>query len=198
MASMLERLGFGVTLLRDADLPTMKSALRDFTQKLRHDSVGLFYFAGLGIQSASGTSGMYLAPIGARTRQADELQSNWFAVGRLLEDLGNAGNRLNIIVLAASRNNPFAQREACARGSSRGGKFIAYGCAAGAVVSEGPGRNSVFTEALLRHMSTPGLSLERLFGNVMASVMRGSQGRQAPWAEISGPEADTFYFVASK
>ncbi len=104
-----------------------------------------------------------------------------------------AGNPLNIIILAASRNNPFSQRgrfsqRGLAVMSSARGMFTAYTTAPGAVALEGPERNSIYTKYLLRHMTTPGLSLESLFTHVLLAVEQETEGKQTPW-EVSSVAA---------
>src|SRR5215510_2946895 len=63
MAATLQQLGFEITLLLDADLQTMQTALQLFNQRLRQGGVGLFYFAGQGVQIRGD---MYLIPLGVR------------------------------------------------------------------------------------------------------------------------------------
>ena len=61
------RLGFEVTLLRDARRRQMHDAVRAFGRQLRQGGVGLFYFAGHGLQMAGEN---YLVPIGADIEEA--------------------------------------------------------------------------------------------------------------------------------
>lgn len=61
MATALKRLGFTVILERNADLRTMREAARRFSQQLDGAQVGLFYYAGHGIQQAGRN---YLLPQG--------------------------------------------------------------------------------------------------------------------------------------
>jgi uncharacterized caspase-like protein len=195
MATALQHLEFEVTMLHDADLQTMQAALQMFSQRLRQGGVGLFYFAGHGIQIGGD---MYLIPLGVRLEQAQDIRHEALPVGRVLGDMEAAGNPLNILILAASRNNPFAQSGRFSQGglaalSSARGVFTAYATAPGAVVLEGTERNSIYTKYLLRHMTTPGLSLESLFKRVRSAVVAETQGRQTPW-EVSSVAAP-FYLV---
>ncbi len=195
MATTLQQLGFEITLRHDADPQTMQAALQTFSQLLRQGGVGLFYFAGHGVQI---NGEMYLIPLGVRLEQEQDIRHEALPVGRVLGDMGDAGNPLNILILVASRNNPFAQS---GRSSQRGlapmqaarGMFIAYATAPGAVALEGIERNSIYTKHLLRHMTTPGLSLEGLFRNVRQAVGEETQGRQIPWESSS--VATPFYLV---
>ena len=51
MAAALEGLGFQVQSLLDADTPQMEQAILDFGDRLHDGSVGLFYYAGHGVQA---------------------------------------------------------------------------------------------------------------------------------------------------
>jgi len=195
MATALQHLEFEVTMLHDTDLQTMQAALQMFSQRLRQGGVGLFYFAGHGIQIGGD---MYLIPLGVRLEQAQDIRHEALPVGRVLGDMEAAGNPLNILILAASRNNPFAQRGRFSQGglaamSSPRGMFTAYATAPGAVALEGIERNSLYIKYLLRHMTTPGLSLENLFKHVRLAVEQETQGKQTPWEVFSG--ATSFYLV---
>src|SRR5262249_27239473 len=50
MAAKLRQLGFDVTLLRDVPLQAMEEAINAFNRQLRQGGMGLFYFAGHGVQ----------------------------------------------------------------------------------------------------------------------------------------------------
>ena len=50
MTRMLNRLGFEVTTLRKADLRTMERTISSFGTRLRGGGVGLFFYAGHGMQ----------------------------------------------------------------------------------------------------------------------------------------------------
>lgn len=62
MAKALREAGFKVFLERNAGTRDMRQAIRDFGTELRRAEVGLFYFAGHGVQ-VKGNS--YLVPVGA-------------------------------------------------------------------------------------------------------------------------------------
>ena len=72
MAAILRPLGFEVTLVRDADKPTMERAIGDFTRGVPRGSVGLFFFSGHGVQ-IDGLN--YLLPIGTRFTQPTDVNT---------------------------------------------------------------------------------------------------------------------------
>lgn len=113
----------------------------------------------------------------------------------------NAGNALNIVILDACRNNPFARSwrsstNGLAQASAPAGTLIAYSTAPGSVASDGSSGNGLYTQELLRNMRTPGLGIEDVFKRVRIAVREKTQGRQTPW-ENSSLTGD-FYFVGPR
>jgi hypothetical protein len=125
MATAHHRLSFDVTLLPDADLRTTQEAVETFVRQLRHGGVGLFYFAGYGMQ-VHGEN--YLIPLRARINREQDVAYETVPVGRILGGMEDAGNLLNIIILDACRDNPYAQQW---RSVQRGLAVVqaAHGCA---------------------------------------------------------------------
>ena len=196
MAAALRRLGFEVTLVRDADLRTMREAIEAFSQQLRQGGVGLFYFAGHGVQ-VSGEN--YMLPLGMHIRREQDVPYEAVPVGRILGGMEDANNQLNIIILDACRDNPFARSwRSIQRGlapiQAAPGTLIAYATAPGKVANDGDGRNGVYTAHLLRYLMTPGLSVEHLLKRVRAAVIETTRGEQTPW-ELSSLIED-FFFAA--
>jgi len=105
MATALEKLGFAVDLLENASLATMVQAIRRFAVAARESEVRLFYYAGHGIQ-VQGRN--YLIPVDAELRSEDEVAFKSADENEVLERLGQLRDGLNIMILDACRNNPFA------------------------------------------------------------------------------------------
>ena len=107
MARTLETVGFEVSLVTDADREAMEEAVEGFGKRLQDagtDAVGLFYYAGHGVE----TGGInYLIPIGARIRSALEFQRRAVPAQYVLSWMEDAGNRLNMLILDACRDNPY-------------------------------------------------------------------------------------------
>lgn len=194
----LRQAGFDVTLLVDANSQSMKRAVLDFGRRLRDagpSAVGLFYFAGHGIQ-AQGAN--YLIPVGADLRDEADLEVEALSAYSVLSQIESAGNATNIVVLDACRNNPF-QRSF--RSASRGlaqidaprGSFIGFATSPGGVAADGDGRNSPYSAALANALLSPGLPIEQVFKRVRVEVLDRTGGRQTPW-DSSSLTGD-FYFV---
>jgi hypothetical protein len=198
IAKALTRSGFKVTLKENVGRAETQIALREFGDALRKGGVGLFYFAGHGVQ-VKGRN--FLVPVDADIRREDEVAYNALDANQVLDKMEAASNRLNIVILDACRNNPFARSF---RSSGAGlaqmeapvGTFIAFATAPGSVASDGQGVNGLYTQHLLRSMLRPGVKIEDVFKQVRAGVRRDSNGRQVPW-ENTSLEGD-FVFVAKR
>lgn len=118
--------------------------------------------------------------------------------GRILGKMEDAGNAMNIVILDACRNNPFARSfRSASRGLARmdapTGSIVAYATAPGSVAADGSGRNGVYTKHLLQHMLTPGLDINTVFIKTRMDVIQETGGKQVPWefSSLTG----LFYFV---
>ncbi|MDQ7833913.1 MAG: caspase family protein [Humidesulfovibrio sp.] len=187
MAAALKGLGFEVRLLTDASHQSMEAAVREFGQSLRQGGVGLFYYAGHGIQ-VSGEN--YLVPVDAVIQTESDVKFGCLNAGLVLGKMEDAGNGLNVVILDACRNNPFARsfrsaERGLAKMDAPTGSLIAYATAPGSVASDGNGRNGVYTEHLLRNMRTPGLSITDVFMRVRIGVVAATAKKQVPWEASS-------------
>ena len=192
----LQQLGFKVTTVTDGDKRQMDQAIRKFGVDLRgSNGVGLFFYAGHGMQ-IDGEN--YLLPTDINPSNEFDVAYDAVPVGKLLGQMQVAENKMNIVILDACRNNPFARSF---RSSSKGlaqvvaptGSFISYATAPGNVAADGEGDNGLFTEKLLQHITTPGLKLEEIFKRVRSDVQRESNDKQVPW-DSSSVTGD-FFFV---
>jgi formylglycine-generating enzyme required for sulfatase activity len=194
----LGQLGFELIERRDADQNTMKRAIEEFGERLDKGggaAVGLFYYAGHGLQ-LNGRN--YLIPTKANIEREGDVEIEAVSADWVIEQMRFARNRLNIVILDACRNNPFSRG---LRSADRGlasmdapaGIMIAYSTAPGAVAEDGGGRNSPYTTALTHAMLQLHEPLEQMFKHVRVEVMSATAGKQIPW-ESSSLTGD-FYFA---
>jgi len=187
VAQALERLGFDVQLKTDVSLRVMEDAIRDFGVKLKRGGVGIFYYAGHGVQ-VQGVN--YLVPIGARLSSESDARYECVDAGRVLGKMEDAGNELNIVILDACRNNPFARSfrsvdQGLARMDAPTGSLVAYATAPNSVASDGRGQNGLYTKYLLENINTPGVPIEEVFKRVRIGVMNETGKKQVPWESSS-------------
>ena len=196
MAQALRRAGFEVDLKLDADQRQMDAAIRGFGDRLKADSVGLFYFAGHGVQ-VKGRN--FLLPVGSRIEREDEVPFKAIDAQQVLDKMAAARNRLNIVVLDACRDNPFAgtSRSAGGGGLSQmdapSGSLLAFATAPGSVASDGKGANGLYTQHLLTNIERRGLPVEQVFKRTRLGVRLDSRGQQVPW-ENTSLEGDFYFF----
>jgi len=195
VAKTLRDLGFKVIEREDATFTQMQDALREFGDTLKlSGGVGLFYYAGHGIQYKNSN---YLLPVDSDIQREDEVPFVAFDVTRVLQKIESAGSRLNVVILDACRNNPFARSF---RSNSGGlaqmdaptGTIVAFSTAPGSVASDGQGNNGLYTQHLLANITEPNLKIEEVFKKVRVAVKQSSKGQQVPW-ENTSLEGD-FYF----
>jgi formylglycine-generating enzyme required for sulfatase activity/uncharacterized caspase-like protein len=197
MASTLRALGFDVTNGINVNQREMKRLIREFGQKLKAGGSGLFYYAGHGVQSKGRN---YLIPVDAEIQSEAEVEDSAVDASLVLNYMDDAQNGLNIVILDACRNNPFARSfrsasDGLAQVDAPTGTLIAYATAPGRVASDGAGQNGLYTSELLKQMRVPGLSATELFMRVRAEVMRQTGNKQVPWEASS--LVGSFYFAAA-
>lgn len=178
----------------------MIAAIKEFGRRLLvNPGVGLFYFVGHGIE-ANDTN--YLIPTDAAPDDETDLQYQALDLKTVFDRFD--GNRLNVVILDACRDNPFGKGVTLARGGGKGlkrvdaptGTFVAYATAPRRTASDGKSGNGLYTEQLLEAIRVPGLTLEQVFKRVRVRVQEKSGGSQVPW-ENSSLNGD-FYFLAGE
>ncbi|MEL6414703.1 MAG: caspase family protein [Pseudomonadota bacterium] len=188
ISTSLERVGFEVHQLLDADRNQMEQAFQDHADRLKEageDAVGFFFYAGHGAQHRGLN---YLVSSDARLRSAADLMRQP-KLDLLMDYLDYAGNQTNFIVLDACRNNPLpASMRSAPQGLASSqkvrGTLIAYSTAPGMVAEDGEGRNnSSYTASLAALITQPGYSVETMFRVVATRVEDLTEGIQIPWTE---------------
>jgi len=190
ISKTLDDLGFEVRLVLDENQENMEKEIQAFGKKLQHNTAGLFYYSGHAVQYDGSN---YLIPIGAMSSVSapEHLRHKTVNVGYVLGVMKQAGNRLNIVILDACRNNPF---KSFSRGMDKGltripsaeGVIIAYATSPGKVALDGSGsKNSPYTDQLIKMMKKPNLPIELMFKQVREGVKLKTNGMQLPWYEAS-------------
>ncbi|RVU39491.1 caspase family protein [Hwanghaeella grinnelliae] len=190
IADNLKSLGFRVFRHIDLDQRGMRRAVSDFglaVEEAGEQSVSLVYYAGHGVQIEGEN---YLIPVGAQIRHERDVPIEAVSANDILESLGHTRTSLNIVVLDACRNNPYARSF---RSGSRGlarmdapqGTLLAYSTSPGSTAADGRGRNSPYALSLASAMNQPGLSIEEVFKRTRIAVMERTDAEQVPWESSS-------------
>ncbi len=199
MAETLRQSGFDVTAQLDAGQDDMAAAIRTYVQTLASKkAIGLFYFAGHGVQLAWRN---YLIPVDAAVRRPDDIQKSCIDLVALMDGINKAANPLNVVILDACRDNPFGgevriENRGLSQMDASHSTLLAYATAPGNVASDGEGANGLYTENLVREMQVPEARIEDVFKRVRLNVRRRSNGQQIPWESTSLEE--DFYFIPPK
>jgi uncharacterized caspase-like protein len=198
VSKALKGTGFEVIDLRDATLPQMRLATRQFGERLMSNDVGLVYYSGHGIE-VKGKN--YFIPVNADIKSSDEVADQALDVSLILAKMDSAKKGVNILIVDACRDDPFGRSY---RSNSRGlaamdapqGTIIAYATSPGNVASDGTGRNSPYTRNLVKAMQTPNLPVELMFKEVRRAVRQETKNQQTPWENTS--LSGNFYFKVEK
>ena len=200
MSRSLRTSGFEVIDLRDATLPQMRTAVRQFGDKLLTYDVGLVYYSGHGVENKGRN---YFIPVNADILREDEIADQGLDVSFILEKMNTAQKSVNILIVDACRDDPFGRTF---RSTSKGlaqmdaprGTIIAYATSPGKVASDGDPRerNSPYTKHLLRAMQAPNKPIEQVFKDVRRAVQDETKNQQTPWENTS--LSGDFYFSVKK
>lgn len=195
MNKALSRVGFDVMVVKNADRSTIGRAIDKFGSQLKSYDVGLFYFSGHGLQ-VNGIN--YLCPVGMKLQGQSDVPYEAIDAGKVLAKMEDAGNRMNVVILDACRNNPFKRsfrsgRNGLAQMDAPTGSFIAFATAPGTTALDGRGNNSPYVTNMLNNMDHKGMTIEKFFKQVRRGVMKDTGKKQVPW-ESSSMVGD-FYFA---
>ena len=199
MGKTLQNLGFklvGGEPQTNLNREQLSMRILEFGDQLRTTKgIGIFYFAGHGVQFRGRN---YLIPVGAKLEREEHIGIYGVPVDRILDQMEEADNKLNLMILDACRNNPFlSTTRSLARGvklnSAPSGTLILYATRPGMISLDGDSDNSPFTKALTSNMQRKGLKIEDVMRSTIKQVEQETNLRQTPWQE--GFVREEFYFV---
>jgi formylglycine-generating enzyme required for sulfatase activity len=197
LAAALEKQGFNVLVRENVGERGLKEAVDVFAKHLQKGGIGLFFFAGHGIQLKDQN---FLLPVDVGFDSEADISFKSISAEYVLSRMAEAGNRINIVILDACRNNPLQQsRKTISKGlgvmnvgRAEKGTFIAYATSPGSTAADGTGRNGLYTKHLLRSLETSDSDIDRVFGRVRTGVVQDTNGEQVPWTSSS--VIGSFYF----
>ena len=194
----------------DLDKPAFDRTVQAFGAALAGADVGLFYYAGHGVQVRGEN---YLIPVDANPTKEADVDFQMLDTNLVLRQMEGAGTRLNIVILDACRNNPFGGRSLAVgrardaendrmRDTAGGlaqmqapeGTLISFATQPGSVAQDGADGNSPYARALADTIRKPGLGIFDAFNQIGLQVKRATKGVQQPWVS-SSPIDGAFYFV---
>ena len=190
LTNVLEKLNFNVTLKTNLNYAQMEDAILDFYDKLtENQGVGLFYFAGHGVQY-NGES--YLIPVDAKRllKNIRHLRTKAMSATYILDTMKAAGTQINLLILDACRNAPRFVRSLY-RGEmdmpvgldylqGGTGALVAYAASPGGISKDGVGRNSPYVKHLMKWIVKPDLTFNQVLKRVRMGVLNDTGGKQSP------------------
>ncbi len=189
MADVLKRLGFNVIELRDGNKAQMAAAIAQVSNSLKgKQGVGMLYYAGHGLQLDWRN---YMVPVDANLKNAADVVGQTIDLSSVVDIFKAAGNRMNIVVLDACRDNPFGSSTSSGKGLAQldapPSTLLAYATAPGNVAEDGTtaSGHGLYTQFLLQELKRPAAKIEDVFKRVRLNVRRQSEGRQIPWESTS-------------
>ena len=194
LGKQLRRLGFNVLEGVDLSNRNMGELLEKFVNKINKKTIALFYYAGHGMQQ-NGTN--YLIPVNANIKAGYKIEDTSLDLNKIIASINLANPVLSIILVDACRDNPFAKRmrnalpsktvsrKGLAEIDSTTGTILSYATEPGKTADDGYDKHSPYTQALLKYINIPGLSLQDMLNRVGLEVMEKTNGAQKPWLASS-------------
>ena len=186
MSARFTDLGFEVVLRTDTSRADLVAAVQLFGQKLKGGAVGLFYFAGHGVQVRGKN---FLLPIDAAPDNEASIPATALDIDQLLAQIQPA--RLNVVILDACRSSAVdrqrrnAGQNCLAPISVPTGSLLAYATTPGKIADDGRGSNGLYAQELLNALDVPGLKVEEVFKRARIDVLNTSGNQQIPWESSS-------------
>lgn len=198
LAEELKRKGFSVEQVENQTKETMQAAIDRFVGRIESGSVALVFFSGYGIQVARKN---YLVPVDARIWTEADVLRDGIAVEGILEAMDKRRAGARVMILDASRRNPFERRfrsfsMGLAAAAAAPRTLTLYATAAGGVVNETNTAQNPFVTELVRQIGASEPNAEQAFAATRDAVYQGSRNQQNP-ALASGLE-EPFYFDPSR
>jgi formylglycine-generating enzyme required for sulfatase activity len=194
LAEEFRRLDYDVDLRENVGKEAMQRAIDAFTAKIKSGTAALIYFNGFGIQAARQT---YLIPVGAQIWTEADVRRDGISIDAVLAELHRKGARVKIVIIDASRRNPFERRfrpspAGLAAIEAPDGTLAMYSAAPGRVINDGTGEYSLFAGELIKELRGQYRTAEEVFRQTRIGVSRASNNEQVPW--VASSLVEDFYF----
>src|SRR5712671_5351856 len=182
LTASLRRTGFEVDVVEDASKDDMQRAIGRLKSKIKPDSVVMLFFGGYGVQAGRES---YMVPVDARIWKESDVRREGISVESVLEDIKERGARTKLVVIDASRRNPYERRfrsfsHGLAPINAPDNALILSSATPGKVADDSSGQNSVLVTELLNNINSKAAGAEALFSKTRIAVSRASDGEQVP------------------
>jgi uncharacterized caspase-like protein len=182
LSAALRHDGFDVDMVEDAGKADLRQAVDRLKSKIRSDSTVMLFFAGYGVQAGRKS---YMIPVDAAIWKESDVRRDGTSIESVLEMMKQRGARAKLVVVDASRRNPYERRF---RSYSHGlapinvpdNALILSSATPGKVVDDGTGQNSLLVTELLNNLNSQATGAEAIFNKTRAAVSQASAGQQVP------------------
>ena len=182
LTAALRRNGFDVDVVEDASKDDMNRAIGRLKSKIKPDSVVMLFFGGYGIQVGRES---YMIPVDATIWKESDVRRNGFSVEQVLNVMKEQGARAKLVVVDASRRNPYERRfRAFSHGlapiAAPNNALVLSSATPGKVAEDSSSQNSVLVGELLNHLNAKPVGAEAAFNKTRVAISRASDGEQVP------------------
>jgi hypothetical protein len=185
LTAALRHEGFDVDVIEDATHDDMTRAVARLKSKVRSDSVVMLFFGGYGIQVGRES---YMIPVDAVIWKESDVRREGVSVEAVLDATKEFGASAKLVVLDASRRNPYERRfrtfsHGLAPVSLPDNALLLTSSSPGTVADDSTGANSVLVTELLTHIDTKAdkaRAAEAIFNQTRVAISRASGGEQVP------------------
>jgi uncharacterized caspase-like protein len=182
LTAALRRDGFDVDVVEDATKDDMTRAIARLTSKIRPDSVVMLFFGGYGIQAGRES---YMIPVDATIWKEADVRREGVSIESVLEAMKVHGACAKLVVLDASRRNPYERRfrtfsHGLAPINAPDNALILTSATPGKVAEDSSGQHSVLVTELLNNLNAQTAAAEAVFNKTRVMISRASDGTQVP------------------
>jgi uncharacterized caspase-like protein len=181
LSAALRGNGFDVDVIEDATRDDMGRALGRLKAKIQPDTVVLLFFGGYGVQVGRES---YMIPVDAAIWKEADVRRDGLSVDTVLEAMKEKGAKVKLVVLDASRRNPYERRfrsfsHGLAPISPPENALILSSATPGKVADDSETANSVLVSELLANLNAQATA-ESAFNKTRVAISRASEGEQVP------------------
>lgn len=187
LTTALRRDGFDVDVVEDATKDDMIRAVARLKSKIKPDSVVMLFFGGYGVQAGRES---YMIPVDATIWKESDVRREGVSVESVLDAMKEYGACAKLVVLDASRRNPYERRfrtfsHGLAPISAPDNALILTSATPGQVADDSKGQHSVLVTELLNNLNAKesektAAAAETVFNKTRVAISRASDGAQVP------------------
>jgi uncharacterized caspase-like protein len=182
LTDTLRRDGFDVDVVEDAGKDDMTRAIDRLKARIRRDSVVMLFFGGYGVQVGRES---FMIPTDAVIWKESDVRREGVSIESVLDVMKEKGARAKLVVVDASRRNPYERRfRAFSHGlapiAAPANALILSSATPGKIAEDSKAPNSVLVSELLSHLEAKSVGAEAVFNKTRVAITRASDGEQVP------------------